>query len=345
MRRWLLVSGISFLLAIGASVLFLIKGQKLLLPGSDKAILYLLILVPLALASSLMLFKVMRSYAHYTGTTQTHKLELTGPAVVFMLLIGTGYYFYRHPPLSEYNVLTIRFFDVDNPAQQLQGSATITYKSDVRTLSVYTGTLSYPGVTPGSEIIINNDFPGLQRTISDTFIIPGGNVTLAVPLKKNSALDITKRELIGKFSIRLNSYYISALNFATFMEENMSLVFNGEDRYWYELMSRIEKYNASFDSLYIIKDSLTSALSVFLGTKTQDVDKLFKDFKYNHDQYFKSFNDNYRSDLIEFSKGTLTKEKQKRIIGQAKKNGEEARRWLDRFKEQINDVRHLISTT
>src|SRR5450432_3619705 len=105
MRRWIIVSGVSFLCAIGASVLFLIKGQKLFLPGSDKAILYLLILVPLALASALMLFKVMRSYANYTGSNQTHKLELTGPVVIFMLLICTGYYFYRHPPPSDYNVL------------------------------------------------------------------------------------------------------------------------------------------------------------------------------------------------------------------------------------------------
>jgi hypothetical protein len=345
MRRWIIVSGVSFLCAIGASVLFLIKGQKLFLPGSDKAILYLLILVPLALASALMLFKVMRSYANYTGTTQTHKLELTGPVVIFMLLICTGYYFYRHPPPSDYNVLTIHFYDIDNPAQQLQGSATITYKSDVRTYPVYSGTLSYAGVAPNTEIIISYDFPGLQRTVSDTFTVPGGNMTLPVPLKKNSALDIKKRELIGKFSTRLNSYYNTALNFSAFMEEDMELVFKGDDRYWDELIKRIESYNSSYDSLYVIKDSLTNALSVFLGTRTQEVTDLFDDFKHNHDKYFKSFNDDYRGDLIKFSQGDLGKARQKQIIDSAGKNGKEARTWLDRFQKQIDKVRNLISTT
>ena len=345
MRRWLLISGISFLLAIGASVLFLIKGQKLLLPGSDKAILYLLILVPLAIASSLMLFKVMRSYANYTGTTQTHKLELAGPVVVFMLLIGTGYYFYQHPPPPEYNVLTIRFFDVDNPAQQLQGSATITYKSGVGKFPVYIGTLTYPGVVPGSEIIINNDFPGMQRTVSDTFIVPGGNTTLAIPLKKNSALDITKKELIGKFTTRLNNYYNTALDFAEFMEKDMGLVFDGDEKYWDELMDRIETYNSSYKSLYIIKDSLTVALSAFLGGKTQDIDDLFDDFKTNHDKYFRSFNREYHADLVNFSVGKLGKARQKQIIDQAKINGEDARTWLDRFQKHIEKVRRLISTT
>jgi hypothetical protein len=345
MRRWIFVSGVSFLCAVGASVLFLIKGQKLFLPGSDKAILYLLILVPLALASALMLFKVMRSYATYTGSNQMHKLELTGPVVIFMLLICTGYYFYRHPPPSDYNVLTIHFFDIDHPAQQLQGSATITYKSDVRPLPVYTGTLSYAGVTPNTEIIISYDFPGLQRTVSDTFIVPGGNMTLPIPLKKNSALDITKRELIGKFSTRLNSYYNTALNFSAFMEEDMELVFKGDDKYWDELTKRIENYNSSYDSLYVIKDSLTAALRVFLGTRTQDITDLFDEFKTNHDKYFKSFNDDYRVDLINFSQGKLGKARQQQVVDMARKNGKEARTWLDRFQKQIDKVRNLISTT
>ncbi len=40
-------------------------------------------------------------------------------------------------------------------------------------------------------MIISSDFPGMQRT--DTFTIPGGNATLQVLLKKNSALDNTKK--------------------------------------------------------------------------------------------------------------------------------------------------------
>jgi hypothetical protein len=45
-----------------------------------------------------MLFKVMKSYATYKGTYQFHSTALSGPVVLFVIVMGGGFYFYQHPP-------------------------------------------------------------------------------------------------------------------------------------------------------------------------------------------------------------------------------------------------------
>lgn len=343
MRRWLFSSAVAFVAAIVVAIIFLVWGQKWFLPGPDKAIVYLLILVPLAFASSITLFKIMRSYASYKGTYQNHTLELGGPVVVFALLIGTGYYFYQHPPPKDHNNLVIHFQNIDEPTKKLTGTATVSYQYDIRSYDVFDGTINYPEAEPGRSIFIAYDLSGIKH--ADSFIVPLSNNALLVKVHMNASMSEEKKVLVGKLLTRLNIYYTNAQNFASFLEEDMVYVFNGDQKYWDDLNHRVDAYSAARDALYAIKDSLTNALQSFLGTKTQDLTELFNDFIEGHKTYFKSFNDAYRNDLIKFSTDGLGKKEQNKIIEAAKKTGRLAQNWLSGFQVRINNVKQLLSTT
>jgi len=303
---------------------------------------YLLILVPLAFACSLMLFKVMRSYATYKGTYQNHQLELAGPVVVFMLIIGTGYYFSQHPPPSDDNAVTIHFYDVDEPTKPLEGAVTITYKGDVRDYTVRDGSIRYERADPGTQIFVAYNFSETKHI--DTLIVPQDHATLQVPIKKNATLDAQKKILIGKLLTRLNVYCVCAKNFASFMKDDMENVFNGEKGYLDDLNRTIDAYSAARDSLFAIKDSLINSLRPFLGANTAQVTQLFSDFVAGHTQNFYTFNEAIRKKLIEFSKGELNKSEQKGIIEDAASRGELAQVWLNGFQEKVAGVKQLIST-
>src|SRR5215217_3668937 len=87
---WVLISLAGFALFLITAVLFGLYSDKLNFISSTS---YFFLLIPLALASAAFLFGALRSSAKYTGKNYGGTLELGGPVVVLLLIVGLGYKF------------------------------------------------------------------------------------------------------------------------------------------------------------------------------------------------------------------------------------------------------------
>lgn len=112
---WVYISGAVSLFFLLLAVLMIIFAPKIIGAGITKSIYYIL-LIPVGLASAAFLFGALRSSAKYSGKSSFGKLELTGPVVIFCLVVIGGFYF--APPESEF-LLTIRASIVNEPEKIL----------------------------------------------------------------------------------------------------------------------------------------------------------------------------------------------------------------------------------
>src|SRR5450631_1124696 len=155
----------AFILAVGTSFILLRYGARL--SGPDKSIIYLLVLVPLAIASSIMLFKYLRSYASIHGNMGKYKLHLSGPAAIFFLVIWVGFSFYRHPPDDSrpFNLAIIFELQKDNGLKP-SGQAKVVFQSRVEHIEVHDGVGMYPGAQTGYPVEITPEINGFARNSS-----------------------------------------------------------------------------------------------------------------------------------------------------------------------------------
>lgn len=112
---WVYISGAVSLFFLLLAVLMIIFAPKIIGAGITKSIYYVL-LIPVGLASAAFLFGALRSSAKYSGKSSFGKLELTGPVVIFCLVVIGGFYFAT--PESEF-LLTIRTSVVNEPEKIL----------------------------------------------------------------------------------------------------------------------------------------------------------------------------------------------------------------------------------
>jgi hypothetical protein len=70
--------------------LYIFKANDLIAQGIDEKVFYIL-LIPLGFSAAAFLFGVMRSYARYTGNILGGALELSGPVVIFLLVLIGGF--------------------------------------------------------------------------------------------------------------------------------------------------------------------------------------------------------------------------------------------------------------
>lgn len=83
-------AGVGLVFAAALAVLLVQLGPKLNAMAQGNLVFYVL-LIPCSLACAAFLFGSMRSYAHWTGKAMNGKLELTGPVVVFCVVMYGGY--------------------------------------------------------------------------------------------------------------------------------------------------------------------------------------------------------------------------------------------------------------
>ncbi len=108
---WVYISGAASLLFLVAAILMIFLSPRLTEFGITKSFYYI-ILIPVGLASAAFLFGALRSSAKYSGKTSYGSIELTGPVVIFCLVIIGGFYFAS--PESDF-LLTIRTVDPAKP--------------------------------------------------------------------------------------------------------------------------------------------------------------------------------------------------------------------------------------
>jgi len=92
-----LIALASFLCGIGVLGLMLWKAEALTRLGLIGK-LYYIVLFPLGLCAAVFLFGVVRSFARYKGAQYGGTLELGGPIVAFVLVIGGGFVLVPKPP-------------------------------------------------------------------------------------------------------------------------------------------------------------------------------------------------------------------------------------------------------
>lgn len=118
---WIFISGAASLFFLLLAVLMIIFAPDITGAGITKSIYYIL-LIPVGLTSAAFLFGALRSSAKYSGKSSFGKLELTGPVVIFCLVVIGGFYFAT--PDSEFP-LTIRTSTVNEPEKILSHGSLI----------------------------------------------------------------------------------------------------------------------------------------------------------------------------------------------------------------------------
>jgi len=83
--KYVFISAASLLIAVAVLMIYIYVD-----PGKEKIVFYVL-LFPLGFAASAFLFGAMRGFAVYSGKVLSGKLELTGPVVVFFLVMVFGF--------------------------------------------------------------------------------------------------------------------------------------------------------------------------------------------------------------------------------------------------------------
>lgn len=104
--KWVYISGAAFILFLLFSIILIVYAPLLTSFGITKSIFYIL-LIPAGLCSAAFLFGAMRSYANYSGNVAHGHLELSGPVVIFCLVILGG--IFLAPPSSTF-LLTVRVY-------------------------------------------------------------------------------------------------------------------------------------------------------------------------------------------------------------------------------------------
>ncbi len=88
---WVYISGAAFLVSIVLAAMLIIFSSKLSNYGITSSFYYI-ILIPIGLCAAAFLFGALNSLAEYTSNEIYGKLKLSGPVVVFCLVILGGFY-------------------------------------------------------------------------------------------------------------------------------------------------------------------------------------------------------------------------------------------------------------
>jgi hypothetical protein len=125
---WIYISGAVSLFFLLLAILMILFSSNLSEFGITRSFYYIL-LVPVGLTSAAFLFGALRSSAKYSGKTSYGSIELTGPVVIFCLVIVGGFYFAA--PETEF-LLTIRTIDSQNPEKIINNGSLIIDLGDQR---------------------------------------------------------------------------------------------------------------------------------------------------------------------------------------------------------------------
>jgi len=109
--KWVYISGAASLFFLLLAIGMILFSSRLNEMGITKSIYYI-VLIPVGLTSAAFLFGALRSTAKYSGQSSFGNLEITGPAVIFCLVVIGGFYFAA--PESEF-LLTIRTVNLNQP--------------------------------------------------------------------------------------------------------------------------------------------------------------------------------------------------------------------------------------
>lgn len=127
---WVWISGIAFFLSLFVSFLLIFFGKRLEDLGITGNIYYI-VLVPLGLACAAFLAGAMRSYASYKSNSAVTygSLQLSGPIVIFILVVGGGFILPTLNKKAQFNV-KLRIVSKDKPTTEFNEGFVVAYIGD-----------------------------------------------------------------------------------------------------------------------------------------------------------------------------------------------------------------------
>jgi hypothetical protein len=190
--QWVYISGAAFILFMIFSGVLIAFASRLSAYGITSSVFYLL-LIPAGLCAAGFLFGALRSHAKYSGKVSYGQLELSGPVVVFCLVILGGIFLAK--PASSF-LLTVRVHGTGSKADLIRegrviadfGSQRVEKKIDQN------GEVLFAGVSPefiGKEINLFAEIDGY---------VPSGNGTYTIPDEKIIFLEVHRKT--AAFSLR-----------------------------------------------------------------------------------------------------------------------------------------------
>jgi hypothetical protein len=299
--KWILLGGGLFLVSLIVTFLFMYYGNSLV--GPDRALLYFIILIPLGLFCSSMLFYVMKSYAVLTKKNLRYSLILRGPVVVFALVMYGGYYFLQHPPPPDTYDVSIAFIDRNDKDKLLDGSATIRYQTDVTNSRFFNGKLVYTKVQKDQIIRIDPDISNYLKLKSDSFKVPKYNTTLDVYLDKDSARVAATKVLCARFYSIMYAYIYDAENLTDVIGDRTNAVLQGNQTAIDSLVHNINQYNKSYRALYDSERELLQGLKDLAGIDPITIKSLSETVDNIHSALYDQFNSSVRAPLMDYLNG------------------------------------------
>ena len=187
---WIYISGAASIFFLVLAILMIMFAPNITGMGITKSIFYI-VLIPVGLTSAAFLFGALRSSAKYSGKTSYGSIELTGPVVIFCLVVIGGFYFAS--PESEF-LLTIRTNVVDEPDKILSYGSLILDIGDQRIDKKLgeNGEVSFAGVPSrylGKPVNIIPQIKGYKIKGSSLISIPDNRIIyLALEERRDSTL-------------------------------------------------------------------------------------------------------------------------------------------------------------
>lgn len=174
---WVYISGAGSLFFLVLAILMIAFAPNMTGLGITKS-LYYIVLIPVGLTSAAFLFGALRSSAKYSGKTSYGSIELTGPVVIFCLVVIGGFYFAA--PDSEF-LLTIRTKVVDEPEKILNHGTLILDIGDQRIEKQLSenGEVSFAGIASrfiGKSVNIIPQIKGYKIKGSSLISIPDNHI-------------------------------------------------------------------------------------------------------------------------------------------------------------------------
>ncbi|HVO73178.1 MAG TPA: hypothetical protein VMT35_04085 [Ignavibacteriaceae bacterium] len=186
---WIYISGAASLFFLVAAILMIFLSPRLTEFGITKSFYYI-ILIPVGLASAAFLFGALRSSAKYSGKTSYGSIELTGPVVIFCLVVIGGFYFAS--PESEF-LLTIRTVNTARPEKIINEGSIIIDLGEQRLEKKLNenGEIMFPGISSkfiGKPLTLFPQIKGYKIKGSNSIKIPENHV---IYLELNERIDST----------------------------------------------------------------------------------------------------------------------------------------------------------
>jgi hypothetical protein len=182
--------------------------SRLVEMGITKSIYYI-VLIPVGLTSAAFLFGALRSTAKYSGKTSFGSIELTGPAVIFCLVVIGGFYFAA--PESEF-LLTVRTVNSNDPQEILSDGSIIVDLGDQRFNKMLNenGEVMFAGIPSrflGKSVNIISQIKGYKIKGSSSIKIPEERV-IYLELEERSDSTLLRGRVVNEIGNPVDSVLI-----------------------------------------------------------------------------------------------------------------------------------------